>query len=149
MTARSNRAVVDAPETIYTWMTRVLGHRVTSEADAYRLVEKGLAASVVKHLIGALEIPATLIAPETTIRRRYKDNSAFSSAESERALRVARVYAEAQLLFRDEAATLEWFRKPTTLVPGERAIAPMELAATDTGARLIESKLRRTAYGLL
>lgn len=149
MTTTPNRSVVAPPETIYTLITQLLGHHVTSDADAYRLVGEGLTVKTIKHLIGALKIPASLIAPQTTIRRRYKDRSPFSSAESERALRLARVYAEAQLLFQDEAATLEWFHKPVTLVPGQEAIAPMELAATETGARLVEAKIRRTAFGLL
>lgn len=149
MSAINERASVPAHESKYTWMTRLLGLPVASEADEYRLTEGGLPARVVKHLVRSLKIDAAQIAPETTVRRRYRDNTPFTTTESERALRLARVYSEARLLFGDEEATQAWFRKPVALVEGQRPMAPMEMAATETGARLVESRLRRTAYGHL
>lgn len=138
-----------AIESKYTVMSWLLGLPIASEADEYRLSRAGLNAKAVRHLVESIAIKADLIAPETTVRRRYRDDSPFTTDESERALRLARVFAEARLLFGDEDATQAWFHKPVVLAEGQSPMAPMTLAATETGARLVESRLRRTAYGHL
>lgn len=138
-----------APDTIYTLMSRLLNLKLNSETDAFRIVREGISAHTYSRLVAKLKIPAELVASQTTVRRRLAENSRFSVAESERAVRLARVFAEAQALFGDEKAALTWFSAPAEYISGGAPITPMALAATDTGARLIESNIRRTAYGLL
>lgn len=82
--ATTNGVVAEPTETVYMWMTRLLGHRVMSEADAYRLVEERLIVTKIKHLIAALKVLDGPIVPEPVIRRSYKDSSDFVSAKSER-----------------------------------------------------------------
>lgn len=112
------------------------------------MVNKGISARTYRRVAGKLRFAANLVAPESTVRRRLFSKRRFTEAESERILRLARVFAEAVRLFGDEEAALEWLNTPADYLPGRPPITPMALAATDAGARLIESHIRRTAHGV-
>jgi putative toxin-antitoxin system antitoxin component (TIGR02293 family) len=88
------------------------------------------------------------VAPESTVRRRLSANARFTEAESERLIRLARVYAEAVELFGDEDCALQWLNRADTYIPGQPPVTPIRLAVKDSGARLIESHIRRTAHGI-
>lgn len=134
--------------TAFTRMGHLLGADISNEADAVRLAETGVSASAYQRMAQTLDFPHALIAPETTVRRRLKDGARFSEAESERLIRIARVYAEAVQLFGDEAAALRWLNTPQDFIPGDAPISPLWLATKDSGARLVEALMRRTAYGM-
>lgn len=88
-----------------------------------------------------------LVALESTIRRRLSSNARFSEAESERVVRLTRVYAEAVELFGgDERAALLWPNTPADYLPDQPAIWLMRLSVMDSGARLIAPHIRRTAH---
>lgn len=145
-------AVVKAnrePETasVFERMGKVLGAKLASEADAFRLVSEGVTPRSFKILFSHLKASPSLIGPESTIRRRLKENARFSEAESERLVRLARVFAEAVGLFGDEKLALEWLNTPETWIAGHPPVTPLQLAAKEPGARLIESRIRRTAHG--
>ena len=62
-------------------------------------------------------------------------------------VRLTRVYAEAVELFGgDERAALLWPNTPADYLPDQPAISPLHLSVMDPGARLIESRIRRTAH---
>jgi putative toxin-antitoxin system antitoxin component (TIGR02293 family) len=105
--------------------------------------------SLFPRVASKLGLSASLVAPESTIRRRLSSNVRFSEAESERVVRLTRVYAEAVELFGgDEAAALLWLNTPADYLPDQPAISPLHLSGMDSGARLIESHIRRTAHGI-
>lgn len=137
-----------AAKSVFTRMGELLDLKLDSESDAIRVVANGISPRTYKRIAGKLNLPADLVAPESTVRRRLSTHSRFSEAESERVVRLARVFAEALELFGDEPAALAWFGTPANYLPGQAAITPMALAATDAGARLIEAQLRRTAHGI-
>ena len=137
-----------AADSVFGRMADLLDVRLDSEIDAVRLVEQGVASRSYRRLVRKLKIPAALVAPESTVRRRLLADARFSEAESERLVRIARVYAEAVELFGDEDTALDWLRRPAAYIPDHAPVAPIELAAKDSGARLIESHLRRTAHGI-
>jgi putative toxin-antitoxin system antitoxin component (TIGR02293 family) len=136
-------------ENVFTRMGRLLDLKIHSEVDALRIVTQGISSRTYQRVAARLGLPADLVAPESTVRRRLLQNSRFSEAESERVVRLARVFAEASELFGDEQAALNWFRAPAEYLHDQAPITPMALAATDAGARLVESHIRRTAYGFL
>lgn len=144
-------AVIDpaqAPESVLGHMSKLLDLKLDSESDTVRVITSGLTARTYKRVARRLKFPATLVAPESTVRRRLSSKGRFTEAESERVVRLARVYAEAVQLFGDEDAALDWFKTPARYLSGGPDITPMALSATDAGARLIESHIRRTAHGI-
>jgi putative toxin-antitoxin system antitoxin component (TIGR02293 family) len=134
-------------QTVYTRMARLLDLKLESDADAIRLVNKGLSVHSYRHVAEKLRFPANLVAPESTVRRRLTEGR-FSEVESERVIRVARVFAEAIELFGDEDMALTWFNTPADYLEGDQPVTPLELAASDNGARLIEARILRTAHGM-
>jgi putative toxin-antitoxin system antitoxin component (TIGR02293 family) len=116
--------------------------------DAVRIVAAGLTGNSYLRAVNKLKFPPSLVAPESTIRRRLAAKTRFTSAESERLVRLARVYAEAVELFGNEAAALRWLSAPDTYLGDQKSITPLQLSATDSGARLIESHIRRTTHGM-
>lgn len=142
-------AAVDTGVSVLSCMSNVLGLKLVSELDALRLVTDGIQAKTYRHAARALRLKANLVAPESTVRRRLGRNARFSQEESERVLRLARIYAEAVGLFGDEDAALSWFTTPAEFIQGKPPISPMELSATDVGARWVESHIQRTAHGFL
>ena len=133
---------------VYERMSRVLDLKLESEADAVRVIGKGLSASAVKRAVIKLQVDEALVAPVTTIRRRFKDNVRFPVDESERVVRFVRIYAQACQLFDDPNAARKWLNTPEDYLENGEPVTPMALAATDAGARLIESHLLRTTHGM-
>ena len=140
---------MSAGASVFSRMGTVLGLKLGSELDALRLVHEGISTKTYRHAAAALRLKANIVAPESTVRRRLTSNARFSQEESERVVRLARVYAEAVGLFGEEDAALAWFTTAAEFVRGQPAISPMELSATDVGARLVESHIQRTAHGFL
>lgn len=137
-----------AASPVFTHMSRLLDVVLESETDAVRLAAAGVSSRSYRRAAHRLGFPPSLVAPESTVRRRLARNARFTEAESERLIRLARVYAEAVELFGDEAQALEWLNAPAAYIPGDAPVTPLQLAAKDSGARLIESHLRRTAHGV-
>jgi putative toxin-antitoxin system antitoxin component (TIGR02293 family) len=140
--------VVREPTTLFDRMGRLLDQSLRSESDIVRMVDAGLPASAFTHLTRSLSIGHELIAPESTIRRRVQDNQRFTTDESERMVRIARVHALAAELFGDETAAQAWLNAPAVYVPDAIAVTPYKLSVTDAGARLVEDMLLRTAHGV-
>lgn len=135
-------------ESVLTRMGELLDLKLGSESDTVRVIANGITPRTYKRVVGRLKFPAALVAPESTVRRRLSTNSRFTQDESERVIRLTRVYAEAVELFGNAKAALEWLKTPASYLSGQPPITPMELAASDAGARLIESHIRRTAHGI-
>jgi putative toxin-antitoxin system antitoxin component (TIGR02293 family) len=121
---------------------------IDSEKDLLRLVEDRLSIQVigalVKHGLTDNEVYA-LIIPRRTLAHRKLKREPLSQEESERAVRVARITALAEAVFGDPAQALRWLRKPKRRF--ERR-TPLELLATETGARLVEEMLYQIDEGL-
>ena len=68
----------------------------------------------------------------------------FSAQESERVMRVVRVWQRARTLFRSDEAIAEWLRSPTAALD---QAAPLDLLDTDVGTIEVESLITGLAYG--
>jgi len=134
-------------ESVYGRMSRLLDLKLDSESDAVRVIANGISPRTYKRVAGKLKFPVALVAPESTVRRRLLANDRFTEAESERLVRLTRVFAEASQLFGSEDAALAWLNTPAEYLPEQPPVTPMALAASDAGARLVESHIRRTAHG--
>lgn len=127
----------------------ILGVRqLRSEEDLVRLVETGLATGAVEGLrrsgLTDKEIYA-LIVPRRTLTHRRARREALSPEESDKAVRLARMAALAECVFGNAGTAFGWLRTPKRQFADRR---PLEMMATEAGARLVEELLYRIDEGM-
>ena len=142
MTAEAIAEVLGGP--------RVLGRAVKKPHDLADLVRKGLPANSVKALAGRLDIGSAALSqrlgiPQRTLTRRLSRHSRLTASESDRTVRLARVYANAVEMIGEEDKAVRWLQTPNRALGGER---PIDQVDTDVGAREVEDVLTRIAYGV-
>jgi putative toxin-antitoxin system antitoxin component (TIGR02293 family) len=129
---------------------KVLGKIVKKPDDLAELIRKGLPASslralAVKLSLGSAVLSSKLGIPQRTMTRRLSQRSRLTPAESDRTVRLARVYAVAVEMIGDEERGVQWLLTPNRALGGER---PLDRLDTDVGAREVEDVLGRIAYGV-
>jgi len=129
---------------------KVLGRAVKNLTDLAELVREGLPASSVIALAEKLDLGNAALSrrlgiPQRTMTRRLSQHSRLSAAESDRTVRLARVYATAVELIGNKEKAVEWLRTPNRALAGER---PLDQLDTDLGTREVEDVLGRIAYGV-
>lgn len=85
-----------------------------------------------------------LVVPRTTLQRR-EASGLLSPEESERLERVARLSALAEYVWESRDAAQQWLTTPLPLLGNE---VPLDLAATDLGARRVEDVLWKLEHSL-
>lgn len=129
---------------------KVLGRAVKKSNDLAELVREGLPASSVTALADRLNMGQNVLSrklgiPQRTLTRRLSHHARLTAAESDRTVRLARVYAGAVEMIGDQEKAVEWLRTPNRALGGER---PFDQLDTDLGAREVEDILGRIAYGV-
>jgi putative toxin-antitoxin system antitoxin component (TIGR02293 family) len=129
---------------------KVLGKSIKNAGDLARLVRAGLPAGSVSALAARLHLSSGVLSrklgvPQRTLTRRLSQGSPLTSAESDRTVRMARVYASSVEMIGDEGKAIEWLGTPNRALGGE---CPLDQLDTDTGARMVEDILGRIAYGV-
>jgi putative toxin-antitoxin system antitoxin component (TIGR02293 family) len=144
-------------------MELMMAYKAASVADLLGVKPKKpettltLAYSVARGLpVSALDKFATLVAPEDarrfsyrvvpkpTLERRRKEKRPLSTEESDRLARIAKVFAFALDVFRDEAKARSFLDRPHPMLDDK---APLEIAlATSLGADAVINLLGRAAY---
>ena len=129
---------------------KVLGKAVRKADDLADLVRKGLPAISLVALAEKLDVGQTVLSqklgiPQRTLTRRLSHRSRLTAAESDRTVRLARVYASAVEMIGDSENAVEWLRTPNRALGGER---PLNQLDTDVGTREVEDVLGRIAYGV-
>lgn len=128
---------------------RVLGTAPRSLPELAAAVAHGLPRGVVREVAARAapmkgdfrnKVAALVVSPAT-----YKRSQRLSPAASERAERLARVAALAAQALGSEDDAKSWLNDPHPLL-GNRA--PIEIAASDLGARQVERILINIEYGL-
>ena len=95
--------------------------------------------------ISVNEIARVVGIPERTLARR-KAAGRLAAAESERLLRVSRIFEQAVALWAgDTCAAVSWLRKARTALDGH---APLEYTATELGAREVERLIGQLEHGV-
>jgi putative toxin-antitoxin system antitoxin component (TIGR02293 family) len=82
---------------------------------------------------------------QRTLTRRIAQHSKLTAAESDRAVRLARVYTSAEETLGDGDKAAEWLKTPNRALGGAR---PLDQLDTDPGVREVEEVLGRIAYGV-
>jgi putative toxin-antitoxin system antitoxin component (TIGR02293 family) len=83
------------------------------------------------------------IAPRTLLRR--KQEGKLQKAESERVVRLQRLFEKALEVFEDRAAVRSWFTSPQRALGND---TPLHYADTELGAREVENLLSRIEHGV-
>jgi putative toxin-antitoxin system antitoxin component (TIGR02293 family) len=129
---------------------KVLGRAIKNPDDLAQLVRTGLPAGSVSALAEGLHLGNGVLSrklgiPQRTLTRRLSHGSLLTAAESDRTVRMARVYANAIEMIGDQDKAIVWLGTPNRALGGER---PLDQLDTDTGARMVEDILGRIAYGV-
>jgi len=112
-------------------------------------IEDGLPISDFKKLQGSLDLPDKDLAkyiriPKSTLALRKKRGK-FSFEESERLLRLQRLFEKALEVFKSAELAKKWLKQDAY---GLGDIPPLEYAATEIGAREVEDLLGRIEHGV-
>ena len=127
----------------------VLKANVSSAAQLTETIRTGLPYASLEILISKLQLPrsgaaAALNLPERTLARRRKEKR-LSPDESDRVLRLARLFSHAASVLEGEDNAAVWFSQPNRALRGN---TPLSLIDTETGAREVEDVLWRIAHGI-
>jgi putative toxin-antitoxin system antitoxin component (TIGR02293 family) len=126
---------------------RVLGLKVTSEADLARLVHRGIplrALIYVKRGGFSDQEIGRFIIPERTRRHRKAKRQPLTVEESDRVVRLTRMQALTEDGFGDVEKANRWLRENLAILDGR---APLEVARTESGARVVEQILAKVDWG--
>jgi putative toxin-antitoxin system antitoxin component (TIGR02293 family) len=138
-----------APAAFYSLMGGKLGvSKIRSGEDLASLVEKRLPATAVKALVrGGLSDAEVyqLIVPRRTLAHRIAKHQSLSKDESDKAVRVARITAMAEHVFGEPGRAWRWLRKSKRRFDGK---TPVEMLATEAGARLVEEMIGQIEHGI-
>jgi len=138
------------PEAFYSRLGGKLGvSRIRSDSDLASLVEKRLPAAAIKSLVrGGLSDTEVfqLIIPRRTLAHRVARRQLLSQEESDKAVRVARITTMAERAFHGAGKAWHWLRKPKRRFAGK---TPMEMLATEAGARLVEEMILQFEHGIM
>jgi putative toxin-antitoxin system antitoxin component (TIGR02293 family) len=140
------------PDTANNYYERVGGKlgltRIHSDRDLVSLTHKGVPLAAIQSLLrGGLSDSEVyqLIVPRRTLAHRTANRQALSKEESDKAIRVARIIAFAELVFGDAERAWRWLRKPKRQFDGS---SPIEMLATEAGARLVEELIAQIDDGM-
>jgi putative toxin-antitoxin system antitoxin component (TIGR02293 family) len=112
-------------------------------------VKKGLPVSSFEKLRKKLGVSDNFLSqivniPKRTLTRR-KQQGKFNTNESEKVLRIARLYDQALEVFEDQQAAEKWLKEPAR---GLGEAIPLKYARTELGAREVERLLIRIEHGV-
>ena len=125
-----------------------LGTAAASDEAVVHIIENGLPLKTVRRFLerglSKDEVYGVVVNPRTLKHRRSR-NQPLSREESERAVRLARILAQAQAVIGDEQAALTWLRTPKHRFGGR---TPMDLISTEAGGRMVEQMLTQIDEGI-
>jgi len=127
-----------------------LGFQVARSIDLIRKIEKGFSFATLSNFVSTtgMSLPytaAVLGIPERTLARRKKENR-LSPEESERLLRISRLFEDTLRLFEgDRDAAVNWLRAPKKALRNQ---SPLQFARTEIGAREVENLIGRLEHGV-
>jgi putative toxin-antitoxin system antitoxin component (TIGR02293 family) len=127
-----------------------LGFQVGHSIDLIPKIERGFPFAALASFVSATGLSIAYTAnilgiPERTLARRKKENR-LSPDESERLLRMAKLFEESLSLFEgDREAAVNWMRAPKKALRNQ---SPFHFARTEIGAREVENLIGRIEHGV-
>jgi len=124
-----------------------LGEEIASEADLARVVARRIPLRALSHFtrsgFSEQEVAQYVIPPRTRRHRKVR-REPLTVDESDRLVRLTRVQVMAEDVFGDAEKANRWLRHPLGILDGR---SPLDVARTDSGARLIEQILAKIDWG--
>ncbi len=129
---------------------KVLGRSIKNFVQLTELIRQGLPANSLRVLGEKLDLTNADLSeklgiPQRTLTRRLSRHSRLTAGESDRAARLARVYATATEMIGNADKAAQWLNTPNRALGGE---IPLNQLDTDVGANEVENILGRIAYGV-
>jgi putative toxin-antitoxin system antitoxin component (TIGR02293 family) len=129
----------------------LLGLRLFDTASLLKRLEEGLSYAAFERLkrrlnVTSLELADAALITHRTLARRKKAGR-FGPDESDRLVRLSRVFARAIELFEgDVEGARSWLMRPVLALGGA---VPFEMARTEVGAREVEMLIGRIEHGVI
>lgn len=111
-----------------------------NDLDIVNWVHNRLPLDVIDRMLdeGITKQELTLIAPQRTLAHRRTNGEALTVEESDRAVRLARVIAQAEAVLGSKEKALAWLRRTFKRFAGR---TPLQMLASDVGSRMVEEAL--------
>lgn len=135
-------------ESLHERMGRVLGLPLKDECDIAFLVQLGAPAAAYQRAVDEIRIMPGFVLSAARARVLVGTGARLDSDDTDRLLRLVRLYAQACLILGDDEVARRWMRTPVRWRPGVVRLSPLDLAVRDSGARLAEQLLQRDAHGV-
>ena len=129
----------------------LLGLRSFDTASLLKRLEEGLSYAAFERLKRRLKVTSQELADAALISRRTlarrKSSGRLDPDESDRLVRVARVFSRAIELFGgNEDSARRWMMRPRPALGGP---SPFEMARTEVGAREVEKLIHQIEHGVV
>lgn len=127
----------------------LLASQPRSARDWIPLARKGLPATAIDSMVRLTRIAQTEFAkaldiPERTMARRKREG-VFSSDESAKLIRFARIAERAEEVFEDQDLAFNWIKTNNSSLDG---FTPLSMLDTELGAEIVLDTLGRIEHGV-
>lgn len=142
--------VLDSENVIPNYFGKILGIKATNVLQLVKSIEQGFSFQTLERFRRETGLPMERLAfsigiSPRTLTRRKKENK-LTAFESDRLVSISRLLSLAVGLFEgDKEKAFRWFTNPNRAL-GNRS--PLEMAATETGAREVENLIGRLEHGV-
>lgn len=132
-------------------MTTVFkSYPLENDLEMAALILAGLPAAVLRRVGTFLGLRPAMVGSivninEKTLARRLKAHARLKPDESERVARLMRIISLATSVLESEEHAREWLKRPLRELGGQ---TPLQVAATEPGAREVERVLGRIEHGI-
>lgn len=121
-----------------------------NDLEMAALILAGLPAAVLRRVGAFLGLRPAMVGSivninEKTLARRLKAHARLKPDESERVARLMRIISLATSVLESEEHAREWLKRPLRELGGQ---TPLQVAATEPGAREVERVLGRIEHGI-
>ncbi len=127
-----------------------LGLRAKTAAEMISRVERGFTTATLDRIKRRLDLStdevAEVIGVSARTLARRRDSGRLETVESDRLMRLARLFERAVAVFGAEDEARRWFHQSQLGLGGA---TPLEFARTEPGSREVEALLDRIDFGVL
>ena len=122
----------------------------TKDGNLLTIIKAGLSPRAIAILSERAGVARTVLLQkldisESTLARRTRARKKLTAQESDRLVRMARVYAYASEVFESEEKARQWMQHPIRAL---NFTAPFEYLDTEEGARQVEAVLSHLEHGV-
>jgi putative toxin-antitoxin system antitoxin component (TIGR02293 family) len=130
----------------YAFLECILGVRVLSGADMAALAIERVDVAVIDRLRehGLRVDELSFVIPLRTLSRRRQKHQRLSTDESDKAIRIARIVAQATATFGNREKAIRWLRTSRRQFSNRTGL---DMTSTEHGARLVEEALAQVDEG--